>query len=132
LIFGNKNVARKLKTEFKVHHLDDITDEELARIYSEANLTVCPQKWETFGYTVAESICCGTPVIAFNCMGTGEILSRVNNGFLANNQSQLLDHIKSFTTNKIEKSTDMYPWDIVFSTKELDFLIQKYCNYYKL
>jgi glycosyltransferase involved in cell wall biosynthesis len=128
LILGNKDLIRNLQKKIKVQHLVNITDEELARIYSETNLTICPQKWEMFGYTVAESISCGTPVLAFNCMGPAEILSRVKIGFLADNHNQLLEHIESFKTREIEEDGEIYPWDIVSSTKQLDFLIRKYCN----
>lgn len=38
---------------------------ELARYYSMADLTVLTSKKETFSMVVAESLCCGTPVVGF-------------------------------------------------------------------
>lgn len=38
--------------------------EELPVLYNAANFTVCPSYYEPFGYVVAESLACGTPVIA--------------------------------------------------------------------
>jgi glycosyltransferase involved in cell wall biosynthesis len=128
LIFGNKNILEKLKSEFIVYPLSGITDEELARIYSETNLVVCPQKWETFGYTVAESICCGTPVLAFNCMGTGEILSQVNSEFLVDNEKDFLNRIEAFTLKESSKDNATYPWDISYSTRRLNSLLNQYLN----
>jgi glycosyltransferase involved in cell wall biosynthesis len=132
LVLGSNDLAKKnLQTGIKIQHLSNLTDEELARIYSETSLTICPQEWEMFGYTVAESVSCGTPVLAFNCSGPGEILSHVNIGFLADNEEQLLKQIESFNTKEIEKDKEVYPWDIVVSTKKLEFLVQKYCNFSK-
>ena len=128
LTFGNEDVVKKLRSEFAVHHVGGVTDEELARIYSETNLTMCPQKWETFGYTVAESICCGTPVLAFNCMGAGEILSQVNGQYLVNNERDFLERVESFAAKEGEKDKQTYPWDISYSTRRLNLLIQQCLN----
>jgi len=72
-------------------HIGHCTDSELAGHYSESSLTVCLQKWELFGYVAAESVCCGTPVIAFNCMGYGEIADQTGFGVLADNRRELLE-----------------------------------------
>ena len=46
--------------------LGKITDKEkLARLYSMADLTVITSKKETFSMIVAESLCCGTPIVGF-------------------------------------------------------------------
>ena len=44
---------------------------ELADWYRKADLTVLTSKSETFGMAVAESLCCGTPVVGF-CSGGSE------------------------------------------------------------
>ena len=49
-----------------------ISDQQkLARLYSLADLTVITSKRETFSMIVAESLCCGTPVVGF-CAGAPE------------------------------------------------------------
>lgn len=54
--------------------LGNINDQdELARLYSVANLTVITSKRETFSMPVAESLCCGTPVIGFRAGGPESI-----------------------------------------------------------
>lgn len=46
--------------------LGKISDQQkLARLYSMADVTVITSKRETFSMIVAESLCCGTPVIGF-------------------------------------------------------------------
>lgn len=46
---------------------------ELAQLYSLADVTVIASKRETFNMTVAESLCCGTPVVGFKAGGPESI-----------------------------------------------------------
>ena len=45
------------------------TQEELAVLYSTADVTLIPSKKETFSMICAESLCCGTPVVGFKAGG---------------------------------------------------------------
>lgn len=47
---------------------------ELARLYSMADLTLITSQRETFSMPVAESLCCGTPVVGF-CAGGPESIA---------------------------------------------------------
>lgn len=47
--------------------------EELAQYYSAADLSVITSKRETFSMIVAESLCCGTPVVGFEAGGPESI-----------------------------------------------------------
>lgn len=49
------------------------SQKELASLYCEANLTIITSKNETFGMPVAESLCCGTPVVGFKAGGPESI-----------------------------------------------------------
>lgn len=46
-----------------------IDQEELAKLYSLADITIISSKRETFSMIVAESLCCGTPVVGFKAGG---------------------------------------------------------------
>lgn len=55
--------------------LGPITDKhKLAKLYSIANVTVLTSRKETFSMPVAESLCCGTPVVGFKA-GAPEMIS---------------------------------------------------------
>ena len=47
--------------------------EQLSRLYSDAQLTLLASKRETFSMVTAESLCCGTPVVGFKAGGPESI-----------------------------------------------------------
>jgi glycosyltransferase involved in cell wall biosynthesis len=75
-IFLTVGKGKKLNIDSIKHlHLGFITDELLlTQIYSMADLTVIPSVYESFSLTTLESLACGTPVIAYNNSGPGEII----------------------------------------------------------
>ncbi len=44
--------------------LQNVSPEQIPLLYNAADFSVCPSLYEPFGYVVAESLACGTPVIA--------------------------------------------------------------------
>jgi glycosyltransferase involved in cell wall biosynthesis len=91
-LFGNSRLASIVKNEYDdvVVHRTNLKDEELAEIYSRSLITVCPQRWEQFGLVPVESMACGTPVLAFDCMGFQETIISGKTGWLADNQKRFL------------------------------------------
>ncbi len=64
--------------------LGKITDQTLlARYYSMADVTVIASKRETFSMIVAESLCCGTPVVGFKAGGPEKIALTEHSVFVA-------------------------------------------------
>ena len=91
-LFGNSRLASIVKDKYGdvvIYH-ENLKDEELAEIYSRSLITVCPQRWEQFGLVPVESMACGTPVLAFNCMGFLETIINGKTGWLANNKKDFL------------------------------------------
>lgn len=79
--------------------------EELAQLYSSADLTLILSVRETFSMVTAESLCCGTPVVGFKAGGPESIAlpdySRfVNYGDI----NELLDRINEFNRNVPDKA----------------------------
>ncbi|MGH9369574.1 MAG: glycosyltransferase family 4 protein [Thermoanaerobaculia bacterium] len=58
------DVPQELSAKHNVRVLPDAPYALLPRLYSAADFSVCPSRYESFGYAVAESLACGTPVIA--------------------------------------------------------------------
>lgn len=72
VIIGKYNINTKIPDNIIIKGV--ISDQsKLAEYYNVADVTVVASKRETFGMTVAESLCCGTPVIGFNSGGPESI-----------------------------------------------------------
>ncbi|MCI4360720.1 MAG: glycosyltransferase family 4 protein [Thermoplasmata archaeon] len=67
-----------------------VGDAEFARLYAGARFSMAPVVSELFGYSVAESLACGTPVLAFNCGGPAEQIRHGENGWLASSPSEFV------------------------------------------
>lgn len=58
------------------------SDEQLSIIYSAAHVTLIPSRIETHSQTAAESISCGTPVVAFDVAGNPSVVKHNKTGLL--------------------------------------------------
>jgi len=100
-IFGNTNIASAIKSKHpEVIYHRNLEDKELAKLYSRSIFTICPQRWETFGYVPIESMTCGTPVLVFDCMGSGETGINGKTGWLATNNQKFLEMLDFVLENK--------------------------------
>lgn len=71
-----KEVADKIKEfglEGSINYLQEIKDEEVAKLYSSADVLVLPSFEEGFGLPIIEAMACGTPVVTSNCGAMKEI-----------------------------------------------------------
>lgn len=59
-------------------------NQELSKIYSNADLFVIPSRQDNLPNTVLESIACGTPVVGFDIGGIGDMVIPGRTGWLAN------------------------------------------------
>ena len=58
-------------------------EQEMAEIYSCADVMCVPSRMETFGQTASEPQACGTPVVAFNATGLKDVVEHKVTGYLA-------------------------------------------------
>jgi glycosyltransferase involved in cell wall biosynthesis len=133
-LFGNAKMASKINSEGNksILYNSNLTDIELANMYSRSKLTICPQKWEQFGLVPIESISCGTPVLAYNCMGFQETIDKTT-GWLANNSEDFF-HIlnealkkEAFPVQEL-RTIAIKEFSITASGKVLMELLEKYIN----
>lgn len=84
VIFGSSNPAVPPAFKHKAHYMGQLHDEiSLKLIYNAADVMVVPSIQESFGQTAAESMSCGTPVVAFATTGLTDIVDHKVNGYLA-------------------------------------------------
>ncbi len=67
--------------------------EELAELYSAADVFFNPSKQETFGLVSGEALACGTPLIVYNTTACPEFVTE-NTGIVIENPEQSVDAIK--------------------------------------
>jgi glycosyltransferase involved in cell wall biosynthesis len=84
VIFGKNKHFDVNALPFPVHQLNVITNEnELAEVYSMADLFVTTSLEDNLPNMVMEAMACGTPVVAFNAGGIPEMVDHLQNGYLA-------------------------------------------------
>ncbi|WP_214072045.1 glycosyltransferase family 4 protein [Mucilaginibacter sp. dw_454] len=84
VIFGKNKHFDVSELPFEVHELNLITSQdELADIYSLADVFVTPSLEDNLPNTIMEAMACGTPVVAFNTGGIPEMIDHEQNGYLA-------------------------------------------------
>jgi glycosyltransferase involved in cell wall biosynthesis len=74
--------------------LGKVSDDQLISAYSNAAVTISASLQEFFGYSTAESLACGTPVISFNYGGAAEMLVDGFNGWLVKSEVELSNRLK--------------------------------------
>lgn len=68
-------LARELGLVDRIREFHGITDEELADLYSAADVLLFPSLWEGFGWPPLEALACGTPsVVASECRSVVDLL----------------------------------------------------------
>jgi glycosyltransferase involved in cell wall biosynthesis len=124
LVFGNNQLQISLSREFELEPVSEVSDEKLAELYCCSKFIICPQHWETFGYVIAESIACGTPVLSFNLMGQAELAMLSNCVLAANNETEFLKKITDKQIKSECQDNTSHSWDSTCSAEILNYTIR--------
>jgi glycosyltransferase involved in cell wall biosynthesis len=83
LIFGPTVFPQITNPHVEVVNLGAIKNEkDLAYIYSQADVFVCPSREDNLPNTVMEAMACGTPAVAFDIGGLSDLIEHRKDGFL--------------------------------------------------
>ncbi len=78
---------------------------DLAKMYSEADITLLLSKRETFSMVTAESLCCGTPVVGFEAGGPESITIPSYSKFVEyGNIDALISAIKAINISNLDRT----------------------------
>lgn len=77
-------------------YLGWVENAKLPQIYSAADLTILPSKFDTFSLVVLESLSCGTPVVAYKSKGPKDIIEHTVSGFLAKGSKEMSSLIMDY------------------------------------
>ncbi len=112
LIFGSaKNSEIEKSIPFDTRFLGRLRDDLSSNIvYNAADVFIAPSLAETFGLVIAESLLCGTPVVAFDVGGIPDLIDHKKNGYLAKykDSGDLAEGIIYCLENRIEGKLDTF------------------------
>jgi glycosyltransferase involved in cell wall biosynthesis len=84
VVFGCSQPTEPLPEELNIRFMGYLNDEiSMAILYNAADVLVVPSFQESFCQTAAESLACGTPVVAFDSTGVRDVVDHKINGYLA-------------------------------------------------
>ena len=84
IVFGATESELNVDLKIPVHFVGYVGNtQELASLYNLASVMVVPSLTENLSYAIMESLSCGTPVVAFNIGGNGDMIDHKVNGYLA-------------------------------------------------
>ena len=121
---------KNMKLPSNIILLGEIKDQiELAKYYSMADITLLTSKKETFSMVVAESLCCGTPIIGFKAGAPEQITLEEYSKFINyGNIKELRDIVVEFINKSFDKREINRKAIEKYSKK---IMCQKYINIYK-
>lgn len=95
LVFGSEKKETKDDINIKVKYTGYLNQAQMVEIYNCADIYIVPSLEDSFNYTVAESLACETPVVAFSTGGIVDIIDHMKCGYLAeyNNPRSLAEGI---------------------------------------
>ena len=101
-----KSLSQSLQLHDLVTFMGLVKQENLPYFYSAADLCVVPSYYESFGLVALESLACGTPVVATNVGGIGDVIRQGENGYMVidNAPHRLADKIALILSMPREKS----------------------------
>ena len=83
VVFGASEPENPPDFSLPVHYLGHLYDDvSLSLLYAAADVMVVPSRQENLPNTVAESLSCGTPVVAFDIGGMLDMIDHKTNGYL--------------------------------------------------
>jgi glycosyltransferase involved in cell wall biosynthesis len=99
-----KGLAKKLSLDDNIIFTGELPYEEVAKRVSQSDAMIHFTRYETFGCVVAESLCCGVPVIISNLAVTRELVRDSVNGLLVeeNNVNELAEKILYFMNRNLK------------------------------
>jgi len=109
-----ERISKDIKEQKNIYYKAHYNYYQLNKLYSSVDVLLFPSKIDSFGLVCLESICCGTPVVAFNAAGAKEILTP-GTGFLCNTISNMETALKKIVLGKFK-----------FSNKEAELIRKKF------
>ena len=84
VVFGSSEPREPADLGIPVRFLGKLLDDtSLACLYSSADVLAVPSRQENLSNMIMEAMACGTPTVAFDIGGNGDLVDHLENGYLA-------------------------------------------------
>lgn len=134
VIIGKSKPEAENGLNFLTHYIGQIHDDiSLKVIYSAADLVIVPSLQENLSNTIMESLSCGTPVVAFNIGGNPDMITHLENGYLAQekNSSDLATGLEWVLKNRNSQEVSKKARSKVLESFNSYIIAAKYIELYK-
>lgn len=133
IVFGADEPLAGMSSDIPTHYVGYVSGaEDLAALYNIADVSIVPSLTENLSCTIMESLSCGTPVVAFNIGGNGDMVDHKVNGYLAKkmDDSDLADGIMWCIENNRDKSLSEKAREKVLMNYTPEIVCEKYKDFY--
>lgn len=134
IVFGAEKSELNIDVNFPIHYVGYVKDtQELVSLYNLANVMVVPSLTENLSCVIMESLSCGTPVVAFDIGGNGDMIEHKKNGYLAQekNDSDLATGILWCLSNNADNLRGLAGREKVLHDYTFDVACRKYMELYQ-
>jgi glycosyltransferase involved in cell wall biosynthesis len=134
IIYGQQSKSLNLKTPYKIHYFEEITnDYKLRELISASNVTLIPSYIESFSLSAQESLSMGIPVVCFNESGIKELVSHKKTGYLAEpfKSSELANGLSWVLSNQNSTLLEHQSRESIVNIYEERYIASQYKNLYE-
>lgn len=98
IAIGDNLKNYKVETNITLRHYGTIeSDSQLANLYREMDVFINSSLQENYSTTVLEALAVGTPCVAWNSLGTDEIIRHNKSGLIVSSNKELVDAVTILT-----------------------------------
>ena len=134
LVYGTNDDLKSYNLPIHARSLGYINnDKMMALLYNAADVTIVPSLSENLSNTIMESLSCGTPVVAFNIGGNGDMIDHRKNGYLAREKdsADLSKGIEWCLQNNVQGTLSEKARKKVLSNYTIDIVAEQYKKLYE-
>lgn len=134
IVFGADKPLDGMPSSLPCHYVGYVTDvNDMVSLYNLADVTVVPSLTENLSCTIMESLSCGTPVVAFDLGGNGDMIDHKQNGYLARkgDNEDLAEGILWCIENNKDKDLSIAARQKVLNNYTSEIVCNQYVELYK-
>lgn len=112
VVVGDGPILRSLSKKYSdVRFVGEKRGEELARIYSDADVFVFPSRLDTFGLVLLEALASGTPVAAYPVTGPNDVIGNAEVGALDEDLAEAVRRALMVSREECRDYAKQFTWD---------------------